>query len=120
MRPWILALLVLVGCRSISADADSGVGQGGACNRVVPTNDSGTCPVMPPNGILCDLTEVASGLCGAPGCPSNACHLCSSEAGGACFCGYGRNSVEACFPLCESSCDPGQPPQNSCVTLGSC
>ena len=124
VRAVIVATIALCACRdsSIAARADGPDAQAGgpACTRVVPTTDAGSCPVMPPNGILCDLTEVASGLCGAPGCPSNACHGCSSEAGGACFCGYGGNSVEVCFPLCESSCDPGQPPQNSCLALGSC
>ncbi len=80
---------------------------GGACKAAVPTTSGGTCPVLPSNGLVCDLTDVASGWCSAPDC-----------AGTAGCCSYTVNPHETCFSVCGSCASV--PRDVACVTQGTC
>ncbi len=70
--------------------------------------EAGTCPVIPTNGVVCDLTDIASGWCYAPDCPASA--GCS---------GYGAGPRETCFPVCGAH-DAGVSRQAACVMQGLC
>ncbi len=95
-------LICLSACRSTSSGGGSST-----CKPVVLTADSGTCPVMPAGGALCDLSDVPSEWCESPDCPSSV----------GC-CAYGTHGGETCFPTCGAC---GQVPrQVACVAEGSC
>ena len=71
----ILAIVGLAACRGTAAtsngDTPDAGGDAGACIRVMPRTEAGTCPVVPPGGVVCDFTEIASGWCHAPDCPAS-------------------------------------------------
>ncbi len=96
---------------SVSGDEKEAVtisdGQAGSpsCPAVHATTDSGTCPVTPPNGALCDLSETPSGFCGAPDCAPNA----------GC-CGSSVQPGQTCF----STCGPCPSRDVACVAAGAC
>lgn len=50
------------GASATTGDADAS-DAAGACNRVVPRTEAGTCPVMPPGGVLCDRSDIAPQWC---------------------------------------------------------
>jgi hypothetical protein len=110
VRVSILTMWALTACQDASksqAEAADAGGDAGSCARVVAKTEAGTCPVVPPTGVVCDLTDIASGWCSAPDCPSRS----------GC-CGYGAHSGETCFLVCG---DCGTVPrQTACVTQGSC
>jgi hypothetical protein len=110
MRRWILALCGLIGCRGMPSAPDGGAPPGtsdGACKSAVPTMNSVTCPVLPPDGLACDLTDIASGWCSAPDC---------GQAVGCCS--YAQHSNETCFSICGSCAS--MPRDVACVTQGTC
>jgi hypothetical protein len=80
---------------------------GGSCKVAVSTTNGGACPVLPSNGLICDLTDIASVWCSAPDC-----------SGAAGCCSYTVQSNETCFSICGSCASV--PRDVACVTQGTC
>jgi hypothetical protein len=83
------------------------------CTAVHPRTESGTCPMLPSSGLLCDLSNTPSGFCGAPDCPA---------ANGCCAFAEQPSQREICFPACapcparSAACVP----QGVCQTAADC
>ncbi len=106
MRAGISSLLLLLAaCRSGGPASSVNGGDAGSCARLAPTTDGGTCPVAPSDGVVCDLTDIASGWCGAADCPQSV----------GC-CGFGVHPGETCFAECGVCTSR----QHDCVTQGAC
>jgi hypothetical protein len=100
----------LTACRSVASTAEGALDAGtdtSACARVVAMTDGETCPVVPASGIVCDLTDIASGWCSAADCPPRS----------GC-CSYTFRPGETCFSVCGDCA--GVPGDEACVAEGTC
>ena len=104
-----------------AVDAAAIDGGGLVCVALSPTTDSGTCPVMPPGGVLCAPPQAPITDCGTrgacaylsgPGIPERYCPVVCADARGNC-----PPPESVCTPIgaCQSAADcHGDLPEGGC------